>query len=247
VSDDRITVAFEHSGSLATFAAELDPTLTAGEVIWHLQRVLGDEQQPWLPPAHGYTLIPDRTSRFIRSHETLADTGVAEGDLVRVALVPYEAGLAEDINRREPLAFLCHASDDKVYVRRLERRMRRDGIRTWLDERELLPGREWNPAIEEAVRAADVVIVCLSRASISRSGYVQKELRLVLDVADEQPEGGIFVIPAKIEPCQVPDRLCRWHWVDLRQRGGYIRLVAAVRQAAATRADRPSEQASRHD
>lgn len=59
--------------------------------------------------------------------------------------------------------FLCHASDDKPAVRRLDRRLRGDGIPTWLDERELLPGQEWDPTIRAAVRAADIVIVCLSR------------------------------------------------------------------------------------
>ena len=137
--------------------------------------------------------------------------------------------------RPAPLAFLCHSSADKPYVRRLAGRLRRDEIRTWLDERDIAPGREWEPAIRAAVRAADVVIVCLSRGSTNQAGYVQKEIRLVLDVADEQPEGAIYVIPAKIEPCEVPDRLGRWQWVDLRKRGGYNRLLASVRQAGARR------------
>ena len=146
---------------------------------------------------------------------------------------PHEAPLG-------PLVFLCHSSSDKKYVRRLDRRLRGDKIRTWLDERELLPGQEWDPAIRQAVRAADVVVVCLSSASIDRSGYIQKEIRHVLDVADEQPGGVIFVIPAKIEDCQVPDRLARWQWVDMRKPGGYNRLVAAIR--AAERADRERAQ-----
>jgi hypothetical protein len=148
------------------------------------------------------------------------------------------AGHVQDLqpSRREPVVFLCHSSNDKEYVRGLERRLRKDGIGTWLDERDLLPGREWDPAIREAIRAADVVVVCLSSGSVNKSGYLQKEIRHALDVADEQPEGAIFVIPAKIEPCDVPDRLKRWHWVDLRKRGGYKRLVAGVRAAAVPRA-----------
>jgi hypothetical protein len=81
-------------------------------------------------------------------------------------------------------------------------------------------------------RAADVVVVCLSSGSVNSSGYLQKEIRHVLDVADEQPEGAIFVIPAKIEACDVPGRLTRWHWVDLSKRGGYDRLLAGIRAAA---------------
>jgi hypothetical protein len=37
--------------------------------------------------------------------------------------------------------FLCHASEDKLAVKRLDRRLRDDGVTTWLDEREILPDR----------------------------------------------------------------------------------------------------------
>jgi hypothetical protein len=36
----------------------------------------------------------------------------------------------------------------------------------------------------------------LSRRSLSKEGYVQKELRQALEVAKEKPEGTIFLIPA---------------------------------------------------
>jgi hypothetical protein len=144
---------------------------------------------------------------------------------------PLETSSRSDTQEpsRQPTVFLCHASEDKQYVRVLDRRLRNDGIGTWLDERDLLPGREWDTAIRQAVLEADVVVVCLSSDSVNKTGYVQKEIGHVLDVAEEQPEGAIFVIPAKIGPCEVPNRLSRWQWVDLRKRGGYNRLVAAIR------------------
>jgi hypothetical protein len=84
--DGGITVIFRPFGSAKTFRAELDPTLTAREVVAHLQRVLGDDGRPWLPPADGYTLVPDRTRSFIGDDEALADAGVADGDVVTVEL-----------------------------------------------------------------------------------------------------------------------------------------------------------------
>jgi hypothetical protein len=44
------------------------------------------------------------------------------------------------------------------------------------------------------VEAADVVIVYLSNNSVSKEGYIQKEIRKVLDISDEKPEGTIFII-----------------------------------------------------
>lgn len=89
-------------------------------------------------------------------------------------------------------AFLCHSSADKAAVRDLAFRSNKHYIVPWLDEVDLLPGQDWNLEIRRAVRASDVVIVCLSRGLVSKPGYyVQKEIREALDVALEQPEGGI--------------------------------------------------------
>jgi hypothetical protein len=57
--------------------------------------------------------------------------------------------------------------------------------------------------IRRAVRDSYVVLVCLSNQSTTRTGYLQKEIKFVLDRADEQPEGKIFVIPLKLEECEM--------------------------------------------
>ncbi len=62
---------------------------------------------------------------------------------------------------------------------------------------------------------------------------MQKEIRLALDVADEQPEGRIFIIPLRLEECDGPERLTRWHWVDYYTANGHDRLIRAVRIVAA--------------
>jgi DNA-binding NarL/FixJ family response regulator len=130
--------------------------------------------------------------------------------------------------------FLCHSSDDKPVIRNLYRRLLHDGIVAWLDEEDLLPGQEWEQVITKAVRNSDIVIVCLSRASINKAGYVQKEIKFALDVADEQPEGAIFIIPVRLEIYDVPLRLSRWQWVDLFEASGYDRLMRSLKSRAST-------------
>src|SRR4051794_22097132 len=98
--------------------------------------------------------------------------------------------------------FLCHSSEDKAVVRNLYRRLSRvTGIFPWLDERDLLAGQDWEHEISKAVRACDVVIVCLSQQSIAKTGFVQREISQALDVSDEKPKGTIFIIPLRLEPC----------------------------------------------
>lgn len=129
-------------------------------------------------------------------------------------------------------AFLCHSSGDKPAVRDLYQRLRAERVEPWLDEEKILPGQDWNLEITKAVRTTDVVIVCLSQGSINKVGYVQKELKRILDVAEEQPEGKIFVIPLKLEACELPERLRHLHAVNLFEQRGFERLMQALRWSA---------------
>jgi len=130
--------------------------------------------------------------------------------------------------------FLCHASEDKPRVRALYRHLVADGYKPWLDEQNLLPGQNWRREITRAVKQSDIVLVCLSSNSITKTGYFQREIKEVLDVADLQPEDTIFVIPVRIEDCVVPSRLAEWQWVDLFENNGYEQLVTALRVRAST-------------
>ncbi len=145
---------------------------------------------------------------------------------------PIETAMPiEDADRLT--VFLCHASEDKAVVRDIERRLREDGFEPWLDEKQLLPGDDWDLKIRQAVRGSDVVLVCLSRNSVTKEGYVQRELRRVLEVAEEKPEGTVFIIPVKLEECEVPEQLSRWHRIAYGDEGAYDRIVASLRARAA--------------
>jgi hypothetical protein len=124
--------------------------------------------------------------------------------------------------------FLCHSFEDKDRVRGLWRLLREHGADPWLDEEDILPGQDWDQEIGKAVRSSAVVLVCLSRNSVAKTGYVQKEIKYALDVADEQPERQIFIIPVRLEECAVPERLQKWQWVDLFHPTGLDRLLKAL-------------------
>jgi len=133
-------------------------------------------------------------------------------------------------SKRALRVFLCHSSSDKTKIRDLYRQLLSDGFDPWIDEEKLIPGQHWEQEIPKAVRNSDVVIVCLSQRSITKSGYVQKEIKYALDVADEQPEGVIFLIPLKLEECNIPDRLQHLQGVDLYDEKGYERLTVSLKE-----------------
>jgi formylglycine-generating enzyme required for sulfatase activity len=116
---------------------------------------------------------------------------------------------------RKLRVFLCHASQDKPVVRELHQRLKAEGwIDTWLDEENLLPGEEWETVIEKAVEDSDAVLVCLSNQSITKRGFVQRELRFVLDIALEIPEETIFIVPLRLEQCEPPRSMRTWQYAD---------------------------------
>jgi hypothetical protein len=88
--------------------------------------------------------------------------------------------------------FLCHSSGDKTRVRQVKTRLLADGFSRWLDEDDLLPGHDWEQEIRRAVRRSSAVLVFLSPSSVTKEGFVQKEIRFALDVADEKPDGTIY-------------------------------------------------------
>jgi hypothetical protein len=131
--------------------------------------------------------------------------------------------------KRLPRVFLCHSKIDKAAVRDLYQKLVSEGVEPWFDEEDLIPGQDWEATIKKAVQNSDVVVVCLSKTSVAKRGFAQKEIKFALDVADEQPEGTIYIIPLRLEECELPERLKKWHCVDLFQPRGYEKLLNALR------------------
>ena len=132
--------------------------------------------------------------------------------------------------------FLAHASEDKAAVLELYERLKAQGYRPWVDKKNLIPGQNWREEIPKAIRNSQLFIVCVSPRFVSKQGYVQKEFRLALDAYAEKPPGSIYLIPLKLEDCEVPDlqreelgiRLRDLQWVDYFEADGFDRLVSAI-------------------
>ena len=117
--------------------------------------------------------------------------------------------------KRKLRVFLCHASQDKPVVRDLYQKLAAEKwIDPWLDEERLLPGQDWDLEIEKAVESSDAILVCLSSNSVSKEGYVQRELRKVITVSLEKPEGAVYIIPIRLDECDSPRSLRARQYID---------------------------------
>jgi hypothetical protein len=136
-----------------------------------------------------------------------------------------------DDPKRPLKVFLCHAHSDAAEVRALYTRLKNDGVDAWLDKENIIAGQDWEYEIRKAVRESDIVIVCLSK-QFNQKGFRQNEVRIALEEANLQPEGEIFIIPARLEECDYLDSLRRFHGVDLYEERGYDYLMRALRLRA---------------
>lgn len=131
--------------------------------------------------------------------------------------------------RRHPLkVFISYASGDRAEAQKLHEFLVMQGVDAWLDTENLLPGQDWKMEISRALDETDLILLCLSKKSVSREGYVQKEMRLALDRALEIPPGEIFLIPARFEECDLPYSLRDFQWVDLYTESGMQKFIKSL-------------------
>jgi formylglycine-generating enzyme required for sulfatase activity len=126
--------------------------------------------------------------------------------------------------------FISYAREDERAVRRLYLRLDGPQFQPWMDKFDLLPGENWRPAIEEAICSADFVIVCLSKTWETKRGFLQRELKVALDQWQEKFIDDIYIIPAKLEPCKLPDELSGFQSVDLFDEDQWPQLIRSLHE-----------------
>ena len=119
---------------------------------------------------------------------------------------------ASHSEEQRPTVFLAHSHGDKAYVREIYRLLKLDGFHPWLDEMNLVAGQNWELEVEKAVQTADAIAVFMSSKALDSAGYLHKEIRIALDVAERLPEGAIKVIPIRLDRHEVPRKLQHLHW-----------------------------------
>ena len=135
-------------------------------------------------------------------------------------------------SKRKLKVFISYAKEDRKEVLELSYKLQFEGYHTWIDEHSLLPGQDWQAEIEDSIAESDVILVCLSNTSVSKKGYIQKEMKLAIDSADLMPEGSIFIIPVRLDDCEMPKKLQKLHWVDVFRAEGCEKMEKALKVVA---------------
>lgn len=158
-----------------------------------------------------------------------------------VVLTAFGATQAEILARADPMAkkhrapndliFFSYASEDREKVMRIHAYVDELGYNTWIDSIHLVGGQDWDFEITTAIEQAAIGLVFLSNQSVEKTGYVNKEIKRILDKMDMMPEGKVFMIPIRLDDCPIPRRLSKWQVLDSKHEKFEERLIAAIRHA----------------
>src|SRR5271157_5477457 len=118
-------------------------------------------------------------------------------------------------NLGKPEVFIGYAHEDLADAKRLYDDLREAGVDAWIDTEKLLPGQNWPIEIEKNIRSSRFFLAILSAHSISKRGYSQTELSSALEILKEVPESEIFIIPVRLEECELPYKFRNIQWVDM--------------------------------
>jgi hypothetical protein len=111
--------------------------------------------------------------------------------------------------------FLSHNSKDKPTARQLANALQVRGLRVWLDEEQLMPGRHWQEALEEIIQTARTAVVL-----VGQDGLGPWEIPEIRACLSQFVKRGLPVIPVLLTDApstpELPLFLQGYIWVDLR-------------------------------
>ena len=102
-----------------------------------------------------------------------------------------------------------------------------------MDKFDLVGGEKWEQALTRAVRRSDFFLFCASRHSVNKRGAIQREIKEALKVWEEKLEDDIFFIPVRLEPCEVPQNISVFHWIDFFEPDGLRRIERSINEGLA--------------
>jgi len=111
--------------------------------------------------------------------------------------------------------FLCHNSRDKGIVKEIAKQLQAKGIRPWLDEWNLVPGRPWQRALEAQIPQIGSAAAFVGADGIGPWQHMELDAFLREFVNRGCPVIPV-ILPQAANPPELPVFLKGMHWVDFR-------------------------------
>jgi hypothetical protein len=127
------------------------------------------------------------------------------------------------------MIFISYAREDQsVVADEVYLPLKEMGYDPWMDTADIVGGEDWGHAIERAIAKADFFLACLSARSIRKRGILQTEIQRAIEKWKEKLPDDIYLVPLRLEPCELPDRLSPFQAIDFFLSDGRDRLRQAL-------------------
>lgn len=124
--------------------------------------------------------------------------------------------------------FISYAKEDYPYALEIFDFLKEEGFEPWMDKKNLLPGQDWDHVLAKTLKQVDFILVVISEISVSKRGYVQREFKRALEYWEERPQSDIYILPVKINECEVPAPLNRFHWIEFESEDFSEKIRASI-------------------
>jgi CheY-like chemotaxis protein len=112
--------------------------------------------------------------------------------------------------------FLCHNSEDKRKIKQIGTELSNRGLRPWLDEWELRPGRSWQDALEQQIEEIQSVAVFVGKSGLGPWQAMEVRAFLAEFVRRDCPVIPVLLSNTPKKPV-LPVFLREMTWVDFRK------------------------------
>jgi hypothetical protein len=118
-------------------------------------------------------------------------------------------------------AFISYSHQDKAFARKLYEALRREGLRCWLDEKQMLPGDDIYDQVDRAIRLWDKILLCCSSHSLS-SWWVDNDIGTAFEkeqhLTKERGKKVQAIIPLDLDGFLFGQEFARGYRAELRRR-----------------------------
>lgn len=131
----------------------------------------------------------------------------------RIAFRRTKRALLADLSTQTPekgkgYIFVSYAHANEKFVIPLARDLMKNGVRVWLDQREIKAGEEWMNEIEIGLKETDALMIVISPKSMS-SDFV------MMEIAAAQKTGK-KIFPVMYKMTKLPKNLGKLHFIDFQ-------------------------------
>lgn len=95
--------------------------------------------------------------------------------------------------------FISYAREDNKIAEKIYSDLKKLNAQPWMDKYNLVPGQGWRGVIKNAIRHSSHFIMLISKNSIRKRGYAQREIVEAIEYLKEIPPDEIFIIPARLD------------------------------------------------